>query len=176
MIQLTLTLKMTTTRVVETSVIVNNSAIQDYLQPDDYIQHKLMKWLLGSNLSQNKRLFMYLLPRCCNKKKNLNQNQLQATAVYFQPSVMTARTPKKNLTSKCLHFLGHSCRSISVCHMNYSFPNATEAQMEDASLETSGNLRNQTAKASKSHRNRHIKSEFALFQTSSLLSRFVQVV
>ena len=35
MIQLTLTLKMTTEQVVETSVIVNNSPIQDYFQPDD---------------------------------------------------------------------------------------------------------------------------------------------
>ena len=36
MIQLTLTLKMTTTQVVETSVTVNNnSPIQDYVHPDD---------------------------------------------------------------------------------------------------------------------------------------------
>ena len=39
MIQLTLTLKMTTTQVVETSLIVNNnSPIQDYVHPDDHIQ------------------------------------------------------------------------------------------------------------------------------------------
>ena len=39
MIQLSLTLKMTTTQVVETSVTVNNnSPIQDYIHPDD---HKL---------------------------------------------------------------------------------------------------------------------------------------
>ena len=38
-IQLTLTLKMTTTQVVETSLIVNNnSPIQDYVHPDDHIQ------------------------------------------------------------------------------------------------------------------------------------------
>ena len=38
-IQLTLTLKMTTTQVVETSVTVNNnSPIQDYVHPDNQIQ------------------------------------------------------------------------------------------------------------------------------------------
>ena len=38
-IQLTLTLKMTTTQVVETSVTVNNnSPIQDYVHPDDQTQ------------------------------------------------------------------------------------------------------------------------------------------
>ena len=51
MIQLTLTLKMTTAQVVETSVTVNNnSPIQDYIHPDDQTQ-LLLKWLLGSNLS-----------------------------------------------------------------------------------------------------------------------------
>ena len=35
MIQLTLTLKMTTAQVVETSVTVNNSAIQDYVHLDN---------------------------------------------------------------------------------------------------------------------------------------------
>ena len=39
MIQLTLTLKMTTTQVVKTSVTVNNnSPIQDYVHLDDYAQ------------------------------------------------------------------------------------------------------------------------------------------
>ena len=38
MIQLTLTLKLTTAQVVETSVTVNNSPIQDYVHPDDQIQ------------------------------------------------------------------------------------------------------------------------------------------
>ena len=39
MIQLTLSLKMTTAQVVETSVIVNNnSPIQDYVHPDDHMQ------------------------------------------------------------------------------------------------------------------------------------------
>ena len=44
MIQLTLTLKMTTTRVVETSVTVNNnSPIQDYVHPDDKTQVIFLK-------------------------------------------------------------------------------------------------------------------------------------
>ena len=38
MIQLTLTLKMTTAQVVETSVTVNSSPIQDYVHPDDHAQ------------------------------------------------------------------------------------------------------------------------------------------
>ena len=37
-IQLTLTLKMTNPQVVETSVTVNNSPIQDYVYPDDRAQ------------------------------------------------------------------------------------------------------------------------------------------
>ena len=37
-IQLTLNLKMTAARVVETSVTVNNSPIQDYVHPDDHTQ------------------------------------------------------------------------------------------------------------------------------------------
>ena len=41
---------MTTAHVVETSVIVNNSLIQDYVHPE-IILNLLMKWLLGSNLS-----------------------------------------------------------------------------------------------------------------------------
>ena len=41
-IQLNLTLKMTTTQVVETSVTVNNnSPIQDYIHPDDQTQPTL---------------------------------------------------------------------------------------------------------------------------------------
>ena len=36
--QLTLTLKMTTAQVAETSVTVNNSPIQDYVHPDDQTQ------------------------------------------------------------------------------------------------------------------------------------------
>ena len=38
MIPLTLTLRMTTTQVVESSVTVNNSPIQDYVHPVDYTQ------------------------------------------------------------------------------------------------------------------------------------------
>ena len=37
-IQLTLTLKMTTAQVVKTSVTVDNSPIQDYVHPDDQTQ------------------------------------------------------------------------------------------------------------------------------------------
>ena len=37
-IQLTLTLKMTTAQVAVTSVTVNNSPIQDYVHPDDHTQ------------------------------------------------------------------------------------------------------------------------------------------
>ena len=36
--QLTLTLNMTTTQVVETSATVNNSSNQDYVHPDDHTQ------------------------------------------------------------------------------------------------------------------------------------------
>ena len=38
MIQLTLTLKMTAAQVVETSVTINNSSIQDYVHADDHSQ------------------------------------------------------------------------------------------------------------------------------------------
>ena len=38
MIQLTLTQKMTTAQVVETSVTVNNSPIQDFVLPDNHAQ------------------------------------------------------------------------------------------------------------------------------------------
>ena len=42
-IQLTLTLKMTTAQVIETSVTVNNnSPIQDYVHPDDQTQPFLL--------------------------------------------------------------------------------------------------------------------------------------
>ena len=42
---------MTTAHVVETSVTVNNSPIQDYVHSDDQTQ-PTFEWLLGSNLSQ----------------------------------------------------------------------------------------------------------------------------
>ena len=46
-IQLSLTLKMTTAQVVETSVTVNNnSPDQDYLHPDDQTQHTFYKKIL----------------------------------------------------------------------------------------------------------------------------------
>ena len=38
MIQLTLTLKMITAQVVETSLTINNSSIQDYVNADDHSQ------------------------------------------------------------------------------------------------------------------------------------------
>ena len=53
MIQLTLTLKMTTAQVVKTSVTVNNnSPIQDYVHPVGKL-NLLLKWPLGSNLLQS---------------------------------------------------------------------------------------------------------------------------
>ena len=51
LIQLTMSLKMTTAKVVETLVTVNNGSIQDYVHLDDHTQ-PLMKLLLGSKLSQ----------------------------------------------------------------------------------------------------------------------------
>ena len=52
-IQLTLTLKMTTTQVVETSVTVNiNSPIQDYVHPDDQTQPTLLLLLLFRNFTK----------------------------------------------------------------------------------------------------------------------------
>ena len=53
MIQLTLTLKMTTTQVVEMSITVNNnSPIQDYVHPRTILVNPFMKWLLCLNLSR----------------------------------------------------------------------------------------------------------------------------
>ena len=48
----TLTLKMTATQIVETSVNVNNSPIQDYMITQTVMPHLLKKGLLVSNLSQ----------------------------------------------------------------------------------------------------------------------------
>ena len=60
LIQLTLTLKMTTTQVVETSVTVNNnSPIQDYIHPDNQTQPNF-EMTPGFNLLQNKVLFSIL--------------------------------------------------------------------------------------------------------------------
>ena len=51
-IQLTLTLKMTTAQVVETSVTVNNnSPIQNYVHPDDQSQPTFEMSPMGANLS-----------------------------------------------------------------------------------------------------------------------------
>ena len=59
-IQLTLTLKMTTTQVVKTSVTVNNnSPIQDYIHPDNQTQ-PTFEMTPGFNLLQNKVLFSIL--------------------------------------------------------------------------------------------------------------------
>ena len=62
-LQLTMTLKMTTAQVVETSVTVNNnSPIQDYVHPDDHTQPIIMmKWLLASNLSKFSTFFLQAL-------------------------------------------------------------------------------------------------------------------
>ena len=56
MIELTLTLKMTTAQVVETSVTVNkNSPIRAYVHPDDQTQptFEMTPGMGGSNLSLN---------------------------------------------------------------------------------------------------------------------------
>ena len=53
-IQLTLTLKMTTAQVLETSVTVNNNTlIQDYVHPDDHTQPTLVnvRYVIGISLS-----------------------------------------------------------------------------------------------------------------------------
>ena len=42
-IQLTLTLTITTAQVIETSVTINNNVIQDYVHPDDHTQHTYEK-------------------------------------------------------------------------------------------------------------------------------------
>ena len=52
MIQLTLTLKMTTVQVVETSVTVNNdSPIQDYVHPDDQTQPTFDYYIIAKSNS-----------------------------------------------------------------------------------------------------------------------------
>ena len=52
-IQLTLTMKMTTAQVVETSVTVNNnSPIQDYVHPDDQTQTTFENFLLKAQRGQ----------------------------------------------------------------------------------------------------------------------------
>ena len=54
-IQLSLTLKMTTAQVVETSVTVNNnSPIQDYVHPDDQTQTTFENFLLKAQRGQTR--------------------------------------------------------------------------------------------------------------------------
>ena len=62
MIQLTLTLKMTTAQVVKTSVTVNNnSPIQDYIHPDDQTQPSVV---LITNLLYENLLVITNLGKC----------------------------------------------------------------------------------------------------------------
>ena len=57
-IQLTLTLKMTTAQVVETSVTVNNnSPIQDYVHPDDQTQPFETIIIITNVILQNSHVF-----------------------------------------------------------------------------------------------------------------------
>ena len=91
---------------------------------------------------------MYLLPRHCNKTESESESITSNRSLF--PAVSDdSENPKQILTSKCLHFLGHTCRSISVHHIDCTFPIATEGLVEDVSRETSGSLRNQMAKAAK---------------------------
>ena len=60
MTQLTLTLKMTTAQVVETSVTVNNnSPIQDYVHPDDQIQPNFEMTPEFKPFTENRLWFQY---------------------------------------------------------------------------------------------------------------------
>ena len=73
-IQLTLTLKMTTAQVVETSVIVNNSPIPDYVHPDDQTQpfvfyRQSFKSIVASTMVNSALL-------CFFKNRNLQHNKL----------------------------------------------------------------------------------------------------
>ena len=61
MIQLTLTLKMTTAQVVETSVTVNNdSPIQDYVHPDDQTQPNFEMTPEFKPFTENQLWFQYV--------------------------------------------------------------------------------------------------------------------
>ena len=73
-IQLALTLKMITAQVVETSVIVNNSPIQDYVHPDDQTQpfvfyRQSFKSIVASTMVNSALL-------CFFKNRNLQHNKL----------------------------------------------------------------------------------------------------
>ena len=112
MIQLTFTLKMTTTQVVETSVTVNNnSPIQDYIHPDDHPQppYKMtfrfkpfpalkfsVSWNMHTlqllwNLSLTDKHFLEKKKMCTislssrYKLKNINHNQKMPAARYLWP-------------------------------------------------------------------------------------------
>ena len=61
MIQLTLTLKMTTAQVVKTSVTVNNSPIQDYVHPNDQTQPTFEMFLLVNEIKMIKMLLNIVL-------------------------------------------------------------------------------------------------------------------
>ena len=61
MIQLTLTLKMTTVQVVKTSVTVNNSPIQDYVHPNNQTQPTFEMFLLVNEIKMIKMLLNIVL-------------------------------------------------------------------------------------------------------------------
>ena len=69
MIQLTLALKMTTAQVVETSVTVNNSAIQDYVHPDDDTQPTYKKTPGFKPFTENSQPAYSLKSRSRGQKK-----------------------------------------------------------------------------------------------------------
>ena len=93
MIQLTLTLKMTTAQVVETSVTVNNnSPIQDYVNPDDQTQPTFAR----NNLCQGQKCPRN---RTANKKNSSfelkNGLNLKLSLFYFVLSIQYYSGRKK---------------------------------------------------------------------------------
>ena len=85
-IQITLTLKMTTAQVVETSVTVNNNGpIQNYVHPDDQTQHTYETNPGGSNPGHiGGRLVLSppLLPKPCTHGNSRAWRQLHRFARY----------------------------------------------------------------------------------------------
>ena len=77
MIQLTLSLKMTTAQVVKTSVIVKNISIQDYVHPDDHAKPTYEMTPLGSNLSRFHSLIII-------KKKGVCENRIEMINLVFR--------------------------------------------------------------------------------------------
>ena len=74
-IQLTLTLKMTTAEIVEASVIVNNSPIQDYAHTEDHTQPTYGD--VTRDDSQRRCLGQHsvaMLEQCCNHSKQSRNN------------------------------------------------------------------------------------------------------